>query len=123
MVDQTESWVQRVSQLHEMERINYSQYIQLKEEEHQLTLTPNVKLPEIYLKKNQKLWCEHVQYLAQVYMELHKNPPSDRRELKRKKEGDIARYLEEEKDFPYYIEKEVSLLLDMKVLIDVKDTL
>lgn len=35
--------------------------------------------------------------------------------MKRKRESNIQRYLEEEKDFPYAIEKDIVLLNDMKV--------
>lgn len=65
------------------------------------------------MKKQQKAWHDHVEKLAHIFVSLYYN--KDKRVTKRKRESDIQRYLEEEKDFPCIIEKDVILLNDMKV--------
>ena len=47
MVKQTMDWNERAEKLKGMTRINYTQYLQLKEEELSLPLLPTVELPLI----------------------------------------------------------------------------
>lgn len=65
------------------------------------------------MKKQQKAWHDHVEKLAHSFVSLYYN--KEGKVMKRKKESNIQRYLEEEKDFPYVIEKDIVLLNDMKV--------
>lgn len=126
MVQQTLDWDERAEKLKNMSRMNYNQYLELKEEEKSLLLFPTVELPEIMLvlnipimnrlRKQQKAWSDHVHRLATLYLALHESEEVDTVLLsKRKKDSDVNRLLEEEKDIPYFMEEDVTLLKEMKV--------
>ena len=74
------------------------------------------------LKRQQKTWSDHVHRLATLYLSLHENEGNNTMEYNRKKENDVKRLLEEEKDFPYYIEEDVLLLKEIRVYDDLIDS-
>ena len=107
--------MERANQLDCSNRVNYSHYIQLINEREDLPLNPTQELPDFPLKKAQKNWNSRVEYMAKLYYKLHTSPILENNSTKRKNEGDIDRFLEEEKGFNYFFEDEVMLLQDMKV--------
>ena len=118
MIAVTESWMERANQLDLTNRVNYSHYVQLMKEREDLPLNPSQELPDLPLKKAQKNWNSRVEYMAKLYYKLHTNPIVENYNTKRKNEGDIDRFLEEEKGFNYFFEDEVILLQEMKVPLD-----